>query len=58
MADMIPVYLVACWIIGMLGGFVIGRYYRAKRILNELDVFEAKLKQDVKGAKTNAGGSE
>ena len=35
--DMIPVYLVACYILGMFAGFMIGRYYGFKKILNELE---------------------
>jgi hypothetical protein len=37
MADMIPVYLVACWIMGLFGGFAIGNYYASKKFLNKLD---------------------
>ena len=35
--DMIPIYLVTCWILGMLGGFMMGRYYGFKKMLKELE---------------------
>lgn len=35
--DMMPVYLVWCWVLGMLAGFMIGRYYGFKKILNKLE---------------------
>jgi len=37
MADMIPIYLVACWIFGGLGGYIIGRFHTMKKVLTKLD---------------------
>ena len=35
--DMIPIYLVACYILGMFVGFMIGRYYGFKKTLKLLE---------------------
>jgi len=47
MADMVPVYLVVCWIMGMLAGYMIGRFYAMKKVLAKLDaVYTEGVKDD------------
>lgn len=45
MADMVPVYLVSCWIMGMLAGYMIGRFSVMKEVLAKLDALGGKSVQ-------------